>query len=51
MFLLEINAAAIDDYLRHLRRGGVVEIYERLAVDSLLQHGKVSANAFDVPDH
>ncbi len=49
MLLFEVDAAAIDYYLWNLRRGGVVEIYERLAVDSLLQHGEVSADAFDVP--
>jgi len=49
VFLLEIDAAAIDDDLRDLRRGGVVEIDKWFAVDCLLQDGKVSANAFDVP--
>ena len=49
MFLLEINAAAIDNDLWNLRRSGVVEIDKWFAVDCLMQDGKVSTNAFDVP--
>jgi hypothetical protein len=49
MLLFEIDAATIDYDLGDLRRGGIVEIYERLAIDSLLQHGEVSTNTFDVP--
>ena len=48
MFVFEIDAAAIDYHLRHLRRRGVVEIDERLAVNGLAQHGKILANALDV---
>ena len=47
VLLFEINAAAIDDYLRHLRRGGVVEIDQRFAIDRFVarrenQHGFVA---------
>jgi hypothetical protein len=49
VFLFEIDAAAVDDDLRYLRRGGVVEIDKGFAVDCLLQNRKVSANALDVP--
>src|SRR5262249_15937927 len=49
VLLFEIDATAIDDDLWHLRRSGVVEINQRLAVYGLLQHGKVSANALNVP--
>src|SRR6185503_10655933 len=49
VFLFDVGAAAIDDDLRYLRRGRVVEIDEWFAVDSLLQDWEVSANAFDIP--
>jgi hypothetical protein len=49
VFLFEIGAAAVDDDLRNLRRGGIVEIDERFAVDCLLQDRKVRANALDIP--
>ena len=38
----------VDDGLRLLRRGGVVEIDERLAVDLLVQDGEVLPDSLDV---
>src|SRR5712691_9658344 len=35
MFVFKINAAAVDNHLRHLRRSRVVQIHQRLAVDRL----------------
>ena len=48
MFVFEINAAAVDDNLGHLRRSTIVEIHERLTIDDLAKHGKVFPNAFYV---
>jgi hypothetical protein len=49
VFLFEIDAATIDDDLGYLRGSGVVEIDKWFAVDCLLQDGKVSANAINIP--
>jgi hypothetical protein len=48
MFVFEINTAAVDYNLRHLRRCGVVKIDEGLAVNDLAKHGKVFPDAFYV---
>jgi hypothetical protein len=50
MFLFEIDAAAINDELRHLRRRGVVQIDERFAVDRLPEHGEIFTDALDIPN-
>ena len=49
MFLFEVHAAAFDYHLRHLRGSCIVKIDQRLAVHGLTQHGKVRANALDIP--
>ena len=43
-----IVADRFDDGERLLRRGGVVEINERFAVDALMQHREVAADALDI---
>ena len=48
VLLFDILAAAIDHDLRHLRRRAIVQIDERLTVDSLMQYGKVFADLFNV---
>src|SRR5205823_4362703 len=49
VFLLDVLRAAFNHHHGHLRGRGVVEIDQRLAVDSLAQHWKVFANTLDVP--
>src|SRR2546421_34226 len=49
VFLFEIDAAAINDDLRNLRRGRVIQIDERLTVDRLPQHREILADTFDIP--
>jgi hypothetical protein len=49
MLVLEINTAAINDNLRYLGRGAVVQINQRLAVYSLTQDGKIAAYALHIP--
>jgi hypothetical protein len=48
MLVFEIGATAIDYNLRHLRRCGVVQIDQGLAINGLTKDGKVLADAFDV---
>jgi hypothetical protein len=48
VLLAQILRAALDDDLRHLRRRGVVEVDERLAVHGLAEHGEVGAHALHV---
>src|ERR1044072_95959 len=47
VFVFEVDAAAIDDDLRHLRRRRVIEIHERLPVYNFTQHRKILADAFN----
>src|SRR5437763_8405988 len=49
VLLAQVLAPTLDDDARDLRRGGVVEVDERLAVDGLPQNGKVLAHALNVP--
>jgi hypothetical protein len=49
MFIFEIDAAAVDYNLWHLGGRGVIEVYKWLSVYRLPQHGKIRADAVDVP--
>src|SRR5215204_4294767 len=49
MLLFDVNAAAIDNNLRHLRGGAVVEVDQRLTIHLLMEYRKVGANALDIP--
>src|SRR5881394_851772 len=49
VFLLKILRAAFNHNGWDLRRRGIVQIHERLAVNVLGQYGKVFANALDIP--
>src|SRR5205085_11558216 len=45
----QVLAPSLDDDARDLRRGGVVEVDERLAVHGLPQNRKIFAEALNVP--
>jgi hypothetical protein len=49
MFVLEIDAAAVDYNLGHLRGSGIIEIDKWFSVYSLTQHREICADAVDVP--
>jgi len=48
VFLLDVLGAPLDHHHRDLRRGGIVEINQRLAIHSLAQDRKVFANALNI---
>jgi hypothetical protein len=49
MFVFEINTAAVNNNLGNLRRGRIIEVDERLAIDDLAKHGKVFSHECDIP--
>ncbi len=50
MFVFKVLHPALDHHLGDLRRRGIVEIDERVAVHGLAEHRKILADTRDVPN-